>query len=176
MKSDRDSGRSRWARSVAVAAATLLPLLGCTSDPEPERATVTPTDAYTAIVRWELERTEPVIDGDGNIETPVIYLAADSGGTVDVRVQADVVSNIDDAAVIRFADNSLDARDENLDNRPVKDDGVMILIDEFEPDQREVEVRIVRYQSIDDDNVWILKLTAIADGATVESASLTAGS
>lgn len=175
MKPDRDNGRSRWAQSSAVAAASVLALVGCTSDPEPERSTVTPTDAHTAIVRWELERTEPVIDADGNIETPVIYLAADSGGTVDVRVQADVVSNIDDAAVIRFADNARDARDENLDNRPVKDDGVMILIDEFEPDQAEVEVRIVRYESIDDDNVWILELTANDDGATVGSATLATG-
>jgi hypothetical protein len=150
----------------------VLGLVGCTSGTEPERATVTPTDAYTAIVRWEIEQNEPVIDPDGNADTPVIYLAAGSGGTVDVRVQANVVSNIEDAAVIRFADDARDARDETVENEPVKDDGIMILIDEFEPDQARVDARIVRYRSIGDDNAWILEVTATGDGADVVSATL----
>ncbi|MDC3332430.1 hypothetical protein OAV42_02915, partial [Ilumatobacter sp.] len=100
--------------------------------------------------------------------------AASSGETVDVRVQANVVSNIDDVAVIRFADHASDARDETLEDQPVKDDGVMILIDDFEPDQARVEVRIVRYQSIDDDNAWILEVMATDDVATVASATLAA--
>lgn len=150
----------------------MFALVGCTSDPEPQSATVTLTNAYSAIIRWEIERSEPVIDVDGNVEVPVIYLAAGSGGTVDVGVQAGVVSDIDDAAVIRFADDARDARDEGLENEPVKDNGVMILIDEFEPDQATVEARIVRYRSIDDENAWILEVTATDDGASVESAAL----
>ena len=149
----------------------MLTLVGCSSDPEPEQATVTPTTAYTAIVRWELERNEPAPDADGSVETPVIYLADGSGGTVDVRVQADVVSNIDDAAVIRFVDDVRDARDDTLDSEPVKDDGVMIMVDEFEPDQANVEARVVRYQSVDDDAAWILELTATEDRAVVASAT-----
>lgn len=149
----------------------LLALVGCTSDPKPERSTVTPTNAYTAIVRWEIERGDAVVDADGNAEAPVIFLAAGSGGTVDVGVQAGVVSEIDNAAVIRFVDDARDARDETLDKEPVKDDGVMILIDEFEPDQVSVEARIVRYQSIDDDRAWILQLTATGDTVEVASAN-----
>ena len=87
-------------------------------------------------------------------------------------MQADVVANIDDAAVIRFADDARDARDEKLENIPVKDNGVMILIDEFEPDQAKVEARIVRYQSIDDNSTWILQLTSTIDSAAVSSATL----
>jgi hypothetical protein len=170
--SDRDSGRSRGALSVAAAAVAVLALVGCGSDPEPEQATVTPTNAYTAIVRWEIERSEPMIDAEGNVEAPVIYLAAGSGGIVDVRVQANVVSNIDEDAVIRFADDARDARNEDLDNEPVKDNGVMILIDEFEPDQAKVEARVVRYQSIDDNNAWILEVAATDDGAAVALATL----
>lgn len=150
----------------------VLALVGCTSDPEPERSTVTPANAYTAIVRWEIERSDAVVDAGGNTEAPVIFLAAGSGRTVDVGVQASVVSEIDDDAVIRFADDAREARDETLDNEPVKDDGVMLLIDEFEPDQVSVEARIVRYQSIDDDRAWILELAATGDGAEVVSATL----
>ena len=169
---DREGARCKSARSVAATAVAVLALVGCTSTPEPERATVTPSNAYTAIVRWEIERNEPVIDDAGNVEAPVIYLAAGSGGTVDVAVQAHVVSTIDDAAVIRFTDDARDARNVEIDDEPVKDNGVMILIDEFEPDQLSVDGRIVRYQSIDDDNAWILEITATADGAVVESADL----
>ena len=167
--SDRYNLRNRGALGVAIA---VLALVGCTSDLETERATVTPTKAYTAIVRWEIERSQPRLDADGNVEAPVIYLAASSGGTVDVHVQADVVSNIDDAAVIRFADDARDAREERLDNEPVKDNGVMILIDEFEPEQAKVEARIVRYQATDDDNAWILHVTATKSSAAVSSATL----
>jgi hypothetical protein len=172
--SDRNSVRNRGALSVAVAAVAVLALalVGCASDPEPERATVTPSNAYTAIVRWEIARTEPVIDADGDVEAPVIYLAAGSGGTVDVRVQAHVVADIGDAAVIRFADDARDARDEQLDNEPVKDNGVMILIDDFEPDQAKVDARIVRYQSIDDDTTWVLEVAATKDNVAVASATL----
>lgn len=170
MGSDREQ-RRRGKRGAAAAAFALLAIVGCASDPEPERATVTPTSAYTAIVRWELEQSEPVVDADGNVEAPVIYLAAGSGGTVDVHVQANVVSDIDDAAVIRFVDDVRDARDETLDGEPVKDDGVMIMVDEFEPDQANVEARIVRYRSIDDDDAWILELSATDDRAVVQSAT-----
>jgi hypothetical protein len=164
---DRYSLRSRAALGVAAAGVAVFALVGCSSDPEPNLA-----KAYTAIVRWEIERSEPVLDADGNVEAPVIYLAAGAGGTVDVRVQADVVANIDDAAVIRFADDARDARDKELENIPVKDNGIMILIDEFEPDQAKVEARIVRYRSIDDNSTWILQMTSTSDGAAVSSAIL----
>jgi len=157
---------------VAAAVAGVIALVGCTSDPEPVQPTVTPGNAYTAIVRWELEQTEPIVDADGNVVEPIIYLAAGSGGMVDVRVQADVVSAIDDAAVIRFADDARDARDESLDQIPVKDDGIMLLIDEFEPDQAKVEARTVRYRSLDDNDAWILEVVATDDGATVTSANV----
>lgn len=150
----------------------MLALVGCTSDPEPQRATVAPANAYTAIVRWEIEQSEPVIDDAGNVEAPVVYLASGPGGTIDVRVQADVVNEIDDAAVIRFADDARDARDESFDNEPVKDNGVLIVLDEFQPDQATAEARIVRYRSIDDNAAWILEITAVDDGTTVKSAIL----
>ncbi len=110
--------------------------------------------------------------GGGHVETPCICMAGGPGGTVDVRVQANVGTNIDDAAVIRFADDARDSRGENLDNEPVKDNGVIILIDEFEPDQANVEARIVRYRSIDDDNAWILRVSATDDNATIASSIL----
>lgn len=149
-----------------------LALVGCTSEPTPERATVTPESAYIAIVEWEVQQTEPVLDEEGNVEAPVIYLASVLGGTVDAGVQAGVVATIDDAAVIRFADDPRDARDDGLEGEPVKDEGVMLVLNEFTPDQSVVDAQVARYLSADDVATWRLEVTARDDGATVTAAVL----
>ena len=146
-----------------------LAIAGCASESAPQQATVTPESAYIAIVQWEIEQSEPVVDEDGNEEPPVIYLASVLGGTIDAGVQADVVATIDDTAVIRFADDPRDARDEGLDGEPVKDEGVMLVLDEFEPDQSVVEARVSRYRSVDDVAAWRLEVTAGDDGDLVTS-------
>ena len=148
-----------------------LALGGCSSDPEPVRPTVTAANGYTAIMRWEIDQIEPVVDKNGEVQAPVIYVAASSGGTVDVAVQAAVVSAIDEDAVVRFTDDVRDARDEKLDGEPVKNDGVMIVVDEFAVGQRTADTRISRYRSADDSTTWRLDITATADGATVTTAT-----
>lgn len=166
------SGRRSGPLTIARAVCAALALVACSSDPEPERATVEPANAYSAVVRWEVDQLEPVIDDAGNVEEPVIYLASGSGGTIDVHVQADVVTEIGDAAVIRFADEARDALDESLDDEPVKDDGVLFVLHDFPPDQSTVEVRIDRYRSIDDNAEWLLEITMVDDGTTVSSTVL----
>lgn len=165
-------GSIRTGRTVPTwLAAAALALVGCTSEPDTAPTTVGPEQAYTAIVRWEIEQSGVVVDDEGNPKAPVIYLAASSGGTVDVGVQANVVAEIEDAAVIRFADDTRDARDEQLDGEPVKDDGVMIVVDEFESGLPRVDARIMRYRSADDQSAWILEVVATTDGADVVAAT-----
>jgi hypothetical protein len=163
--------RSRRA-ALKCGAATLgvLAVVGCTSDPTPQSGTVAPETAYVAIVRWEIEQNEPVLDEDGDVEIPVIYLAAASGETVDVGVQANVVATVDDTATIRFADQAADALDDEAVGEPVKDDGVLVVIDEFEIGQPTADARVMRYRSIDDETRWILELTATEAGVDVTEA------
>ena len=75
-------------------------------------------------------------------------------------------------AVIRFADDPRDARDEGLEGEPVKDEGVMLVLNEFELDQPVVEAQIARYRSVDDVASWRLELTADDGGATVTDSVL----
>jgi len=161
---------TRVRASAALTACSAFALIGCTSDPAPERPSVTPQSAYIAIVQWEVDNTKPVLDEEGNAELPVIYLATTSGGTVDVAVQAEVVATIADTAVIRFADDPLEGRDQGLEGEPVKDDGVMLVLDPFEPDQPVVGATISRYKSIDDVVTWHLEITATESSAEVTSA------
>ncbi len=100
----------------------------------------------------------------------MIYLASGSGETVDVRVQANVVATVDDAATIRFADSAVEAVDEGVDGEPVKDGGVLIVVDEFDDGQPTVDARVSRYRSVDDHRTWILELTASEEGADVTEA------
>lgn len=168
------SGRKKWA--VAAAVLGMLALIGCRSDPESVRPAVTAANAYTAIVRWEIDQTEPVVDDNGEEQAPVIYVAGGSGVTVDVAVQAAVVSAIDEDAVVRFTDDVRDAVDEGLEGEPVKDEGVMIVVDDFEVGQLRADTRISRYRSADDATTWRLDITAdaaIADGAGVTAATPT---
>jgi hypothetical protein len=162
---------SRIAAGATAMVFGALTLVGCNSEPAAERATVTTESAYIAIVQWEVGQTEPVIDEEGNVEPPVIYLASVLGGTIDVGVQAGVVATIHDTAVIRFADDPRDARDQGLEGEPVKDEGVMLVFDEFEPDQPVIEARISRYRSVDDVASWRLEVTAGDDGDMVTSAA-----
>lgn len=148
----------------------LIALIGCTSDPGSDETTVGLESAYVAIVRWEIDRVEPVLDDAGEVVAPVIYLASASGETVDVGVQASVVSTVDEAAVIRFADQAAEALHADVEGAPVKDDGVLVVVEKFEPDQATVETRISRYRSVDDETSWTLELTATADGADVTDA------
>ena len=61
-------------------------------------------DAITAIVAWQAEEQEPVIDDDGEPQLPVIFVVAGDGTTIDVGVQADVAEATNDWATVRFAD------------------------------------------------------------------------
>ncbi len=70
-----------------------LAIVGCTLDPARQSGTVGLETAYVAIVRWEIEQREPVLGEDGDVETPVMYLASASGETVEVGLRVfDVVS------------------------------------------------------------------------------------
>ena len=164
--------RSRGsALHLSAAALVVLAIVGCTSDPEPELGTLSPEAAYVAIVEWEIEQTEPVVDDDGEVVLPVIYLAAASGETIEVGVQANVVATVDDTAVIRFADQAADALDTGTAGEPVKDDGVLMVIDEFEVGSPTADARVSMYRSTDDDTTWILELTATDTGVDVSDAA-----
>ena len=161
----------RCALKLGAVALAVLAGVGCTSDPEPERGTVSSENAYIAIVEWEIDQTEPVVDDDGEVELPVIYLAAASGETIEVGVQANVVSTVDDTAVIRFADQAADALDAGTAGEPVKDDGVLMVIEEFEVGAPTADARVSLYRSTDDDRTWILELTATETGVDVTDAA-----
>ena len=145
---------------------------GCgSSGNEPPKAEVSAAEAYTAVVRWEVSERPAVVDADGEVELPLIYLSAESGETIDIGVQADVVEATVDEVVVRFSDDSVDSLDQGLDGIPVKDDGVMLILGDFSKGEATIRPSMRRYRSIDEDMMFRMEIVASDDGAKVITAT-----
>ncbi len=132
---------------------------------------MSPAEAYVAIVRWEAEQREPIVDENGDVELPVIYLTGANGGTIDVGVQAEVVGATADDVVVRFSDETKDAIDEGLEGSPVKDDGVMFVLHDLPDGDATVLTSVQRYRTLDDQATLHLEIVASDEGAKVISAT-----
>lgn len=148
-------------------------LAGCSSDDgDSNTPVVSPAEAYTAIVRWEAEQRAPVVDEDGNVELPVVYLTAAVGGTIDIAVQADVVgATADDDLVVRFSDEADEAIDDGVEGSPVRDDGTMFVLEELPEGDANLIASVRRYRSIDEQATLHLEIVASDEGAKVISAT-----
>lgn len=163
--SARAHHRGRVRATSRLALAVALTVSACGSDDDPPGNEVSATEAYVAIVRWEIEQHPAAADGD--VELPVIYLRSESGGTVDIGVQADVVEATADDVVVRFSDEDDDSINADVDGQPVKDDGVLFVIGDLPEGGPAYEVTVRRYESIDRDRRLQMVITASDDGAEV---------
>src|SRR6478609_4439574 len=100
----------------------------CTSD-GPEPPSVGTADAFTAIVDWQIAKAGPPTTDQ---PLPVIYVTGADGSSIDASVQAKVAANTVDVAKVRFTDVVDDAIDVGTEGEPVKDDGVLLIVDEFD--------------------------------------------
>jgi hypothetical protein len=127
-------------------------------------------DAITAVVAWQADEQEPVLDDDGEPRLPVIFLAPGDGVTIDVGVQAEVAAATVDWATVRFADDITDAFDPDIEGEPVREDGSMLLLGPIPEPARSIELDVIRYTSIDDAEPFTLEITSdtSTDGTGVD--------
>ncbi len=168
--------RSAQGSAIAVGVATLCFAIatgacGSGDDNVVDGDDVTPAGVYSAIIQWEVEQQEPVVDERGNIELPVIFVASAGGGTIDIGVQAAVVEAMVDTATIRFADDPDDAVDPNEPGEPVRQDGVMFVVADIPPPAPSIDVTAVRYATVDDAPTWEFVVEAGESGASVAEAT-----
>ncbi len=155
--------------SLAVAA---IAAAGCSdgSETTPKADEVVAADAFIAVVGWEVDEYEPVVDENGDIELPVVYVAPAGGSTIDVGIQAAVVEATVDIAIVRFADDAAEALDTDVEGEPVKDDGVLLIVGDMPEPSRTIELQVVRYRTIEDDSTLTVEIAASTEGAAVKSA------
>lgn len=165
---------SRWHAFVITAA--LLPALGACGDDDPATdGDVTPAGAYTAMVIWQADQHEPVLDDDGEEMLPVVYVVTADDDEIEVGVQAAVAEATADVAIVRFADQPGEAFDTNVDGEPVIDQGSMLSVGPLPSPAPVISVAVVRHLSADDVEPFDLEITATEpEGSDDVTATVTA--
>jgi hypothetical protein len=143
----------------AGAALGVFTLASCDDD-ETTADVVEPADAITAVVAWQTDEQDPVIADDGEVQLPVFYVVADAGTTIDVGVQADVAESTVDWATVRFADDVTDTFDPDLEDEPVRDDGVMLLVGPIPEPARSIELPVIVYTAVDDGEPYVVEIVS----------------
>jgi len=138
-----------------------LLLAACSSGGEKSHTTVTAADAYNAAIRWYLG-TVPAPTGTADTKPAVVYIAPESGKAINVGTQAAVaaeMADMKDVVVVRFADVRDDALDVDVDGKPVKDDGVLLLVGEIDEGQPPLDMNVGVYRNADDQALYSMTIT-----------------
>ena len=98
-----------------------------------------------------------VVDEDGDVEPPVVYVTTESGDTLDAGLQASVVEDTTDTATVRFADDRVQAIDDTSDSMPVHDDGVMLIMGELPEPAPTLTVDVEWYESLDESSILVVR-------------------
>ncbi len=138
----------------------MLAIGACDDSDDTATDVVGSADAITAAVAWQADEQEPVLDDNGEVQLPLIFVVAEDGATIDVGVQADVTAATVDWATVRFADDVTDTFDPDLEGEPVRDDGIMLLVGPMPEPAPSIELGLVRYSAVDDGEPIILEITA----------------
>jgi hypothetical protein len=162
------AGDVRVLRILAVAGLAVA-AAACTSG-DPTTPSIGAADAFTAIVDWQVDRLGPPTTDQA---LPVVYVTSEGGKTIEATTQANVAGSTVDIAKVRFADTRSDAIDTEVDGEPVRDDGVLLIVDKFDgKGQTQVSVGVTIYRDETDEEHLVLTVAGTADGAAVTGSSV----
>jgi hypothetical protein len=122
-----------------------------------------------ATVRDVLTEQPPPADPD---DLPVVFVVGVGEHEIGADVQAEVTRELDEDAVVRFADERDEAVEEDEAHVPVIDAGVLLVLGEVPGEGDTVEVAVEVYRS---DQDWSRRVLTIASGPsqwTVTSSSV----
>lgn len=151
----------------------LVALGGCSTASGGDRDVRT-AGIYEAALRWALmeERLRPTEDGD----LPVVYVVASDGDPAPPEVQVEVVKNLMDDANLRFTDLRDDALHPDEEGRPVKDEGLLVLVGMVPEEGLLVDIAVSLYRSEEENRPFLLRLAGsgarwnVTDAEPVEPA------
>lgn len=145
----------------------LVAFASCSSDggPDPDLRTAR---IYEAALRWALETGAYPPPDDGHLIA--VYVASSDGSSIATEAQLEVVNTMRDEATLRFTDAQVDALDENLEGRPVKGDGVLVIVG-LVADRSPIDLEIEVYRNEVDDRSYVLRVAGSGDSWRVTSAA-----
>lgn len=130
--------------------------------PSKERA----SDVYVTVIRWFAAR------GDPAVKLKVFVEPRGEGTAIDLDVQSEVVTAVEDVAAVRF----IDARDEALVDDGngvlvVRDGGILIAFEPVENDAADVTLELDQFLSETMVRTYRFDLSHRADGWVINSES-----
>jgi hypothetical protein len=138
----------RRVRSVALVGALALPVAaGCGSDDSPE-SELGPQEwkasVYESVLREvalpAAHRSMP------DAEKPIVFLATSDGSGIGLEVQAIIARDLKDEADLRIEDDVTDVVLDDEDDKPVRDDGLLVTVTPLPDDQpSRVELTVALY-------------------------------
>jgi hypothetical protein len=156
---------------VALVALAAGVLAGCSDDggavETPDERTIA---VYTRVLKWVLAEHVPVRPAEEE-DLPVIYVVGGSGVEIGTDVQAAVVKNLLDEATVRFADEREEAIDDSLEQLPVRDEGVLVVLPPVPEEGRSVDMPVEVYVDEADDTTWELNVARLGSVWSVRSAA-----
>jgi hypothetical protein len=133
------------ARLVAAGAMFVAPMAatGC-AESSPIEGTARDAAVVEQVIRTVVEPdpTEPEV-------VPVVYVVG-AESSISIDVQAAVAAALVDDMDIRFADERAEAIDESLEQAPVRDSGVLLVVGKVPSEGRQIDVLTERYRAADD--------------------------
>lgn len=147
----------------------LVALASCSPDggPDPDLRTAR---IYEAALRWALD-TDPPPPPDGG-DLIAVYVASSDGSSIATQAQLEVVNTMRDEATLRFTDAQDDALDEDVEGRPVKDEGVLVVVG-LVADRSPLDLEIQVYRNEVDDRSYVLRMAGGGDSWRVTAATET---
>ena len=121
-------------------------------------------DAYVAAINWyvdSLPAPPPTTDGGGPGPV-VVYVVNEQGGAINSDVQASVVSQLagrKDDVTVRFADVRDDALQLDVEDQPVKEDGVLLLVGDVDERPPPLEFDVDVYRNLNDEVAYTMKVS-----------------
>lgn len=154
-----------WARRFV--ACLLVAFASCSSDggADPNLRTA---GIYEAALRWALETGSHPPPDDGDLIA--VYVASSDGSSIATEAQLEVVNTMKDDATLRFTDAQADALDEDVEGRPVKDDGVLVIVGPV-ADRSPLDLEIEVYRNDVDDRSYVLQMAGAGDNWRVTAAT-----
>ena len=123
-------------------------LAGGCADGDSAEGTERHASAWEQVIRIvALADVAPTPDDDA---LPVVFAHQSGDDDVPAAVQVEVVNALIDEADVRFADDPDGVIDAEVDDEPVKDDGVLLTMDTPPETGTEAVLEVVRYRTIGD--------------------------
>lgn len=152
-------------RGGAAAAIAGVLLVACGGDGD-DTAVERSVGVYEATLRDVVLVELPAPSDD---DLPVVYAMGADGESIEAQVQAEVAKRLKDEAEVRFTDRRDDVVDAEEAAEPVVDAEVLVMLGPVAETGAQVDLDVVLYRSLDDEQALVVGLTEQATAWTVVS-------